>query len=330
MECDDLETIVKVIVVGNGGVGKSSLTARYCKGTFTSTYKKTIGVDFLEKTLDSGLTTGESVKLMIWDTAGQEEFDSITASYYRGAGACAIVFSSTDRASFEAVERWKQKVEAEFEGKTYPILCLVQNKADLIDTENGGSGNNAQMSAIEVESLAKRLNMRLFRTSVKLDTNVKDVFEHLATEYILRSQTPPMVSKQYEEKTSDTKSGSISSSSSTTSSSNLNNSSSTSSLSSSVSSSAAATTTTTTTTTTISSSVNKDKSLGVALSTSSTNTASGGGGVGGGLSNALLPPDVLARVNESNGLPAPAGTIRLGSSSDKSVRKKKTGLFGGC
>jgi Ras-related protein Rab-23 len=326
MECDDLETIVKVIVVGNGGVGKSSLTARYCKGTFTSTYKKTIGVDFLEKTLDSGLTTGESVKLMIWDTAGQEEFDSITASYYRGAGACAIVFSSTDRASFEAVERWKQKVEAEFEGKTYPILCLVQNKADLIDSENGGSGvsggngNNAQMSAIEVESLAKRLNMRLFRTSVKLDTNVKDVFEHLATEYILRSQAPPMVSKQSEEKTSDTKSGSISSSISISSSSNLNNSSSTSSLSSSVSSSAAATT--------ISSSINKDKSLGIAMSTPSTNTVGGGGG--GGLSNALLPPDVLARVNESNGLPAPAGTIRLGSSSEKQAKKKKTGLFGGC
>lgn len=321
MECDDLETIVKVIVVGNGGVGKSSLTARYCKGTFTSTYKKTIGVDFLEKTLDSGLTTGESVKLMIWDTAGQEEFDSITASYYRGAGACAIVFSSTDRASFEAVERWKQKVEAEFEGKTYPILCLVQNKADLIDSENGGSGgngNNAQMSAIEVESLAKRLNMRLFRTSVKLDTNVKDVFEHLATEYILRSQAPPMVSKQSEDKTSDTKSSSISSSSSTSISFNLNNSSSTSSLSSSVSSSAAATT--------ISSSINKDKSLGIAMSTPSTNTVGGGGG---GLSNALLPPDVLARVNESNGLPAPAGTIRLGSSSEKQAKKKKT-LFGGC
>jgi len=325
MECDDLETIVKVIVVGNGGVGKSSLTARYCKGTFTSTYKKTIGVDFLEKTLDSGLTTGESVKLMIWDTAGQEEFDSITASYYRGAGACAIVFSSTDRASFEAIERWKKKVEAEFEGKMYPILCLVQNKADLIDTEGGSSGSNgsvAQMSAIEVEAIAKRLNMRLFRTSVKLDQNVKDVFEYLATEYILRSQDPPMVIKQSEEKNNGTtKSGTLNSiSNSNSTSSNLNNSSNTISLSSNVSTSTAAATTTT-----MSSSVN-----GAASSTPSTNAAGGGGGGGGGLANALLPPDVLARVNESSGLPAPAGTIRLGSSSEKTVKKKKTGLFGGC
>lgn len=98
---------IKVIVVGNGGVGKSSMTARYCKGFFTDTYKKTIGVlgtlpialleaksqrsvtcccvagvDFLEKTIDMG--SSESVKLMIWDTAGQEEFDALTSSYYRG------------------------------------------------------------------------------------------------------------------------------------------------------------------------------------------------------------------------------------------------------
>ena len=93
--------------MGNGGVGKSSMTARYCKGFFTDTYKKTIGaclwrssqgaakislppphrpcrvgVDFLEKTIDMG--SAESVKLMIWDTAGQEEFDALTSSYYRG------------------------------------------------------------------------------------------------------------------------------------------------------------------------------------------------------------------------------------------------------
>ena len=82
------------------------------------------GVDFLEKTIE--LDAGESVKLMIWDTAGQEEFDALTASYYRGTGACALVFSTVDRASFEAVEKWKRKVEAEC-GKDV-VMCLVQNK----------------------------------------------------------------------------------------------------------------------------------------------------------------------------------------------------------
>lgn len=61
---------IKVIVVGNGQVGKSSMTTRYCKGYFTDTYKKTIGVDFMEKTLEVE-EQGETVKLMVWDTAGQ-------------------------------------------------------------------------------------------------------------------------------------------------------------------------------------------------------------------------------------------------------------------
>ena len=123
MDLGDLETTVKVIVVGNGGVGKSSMTARYCRGVFTSTYKKTIGVDFLEKTIP--VSELETVKLMIWDTAGQEEFDALTASYYRGTGACALVFSTVDRASFEAVEKWKRKVEEQ----CGPIvMAMVQNK----------------------------------------------------------------------------------------------------------------------------------------------------------------------------------------------------------
>lgn len=97
---------IKVIIVGNGSVGKSSMAARYCKGVFTNSYKKTIGarptalgacgfevpppsparaagVDFLEKSIELG--NGETVKLLCWDTAGQEEFDALTSSYYRGA-----------------------------------------------------------------------------------------------------------------------------------------------------------------------------------------------------------------------------------------------------
>jgi len=169
------------------------MTARYCKGVFTDTYKKTIGVDFLEKTIESGLPAGESVKLLIWDTAGQEEFDALTASYYRGAGACAIVFSSTDRASFEAVERWKRKVEAEFEGRAAPVLALVQNKADLLEAAPGAGGGAGagQMSAAEVEALAARLGLPLFLTSVKRDSNVREVFESLAVRCILRDKPAP-------------------------------------------------------------------------------------------------------------------------------------------
>lgn len=71
------------MVVGNGAVGKTSMIRRYCRGIYTDEYKKTIGVDFLEKTkyIDS---LCEDVRMMVWDTAGQEEFDTITRTYYRG------------------------------------------------------------------------------------------------------------------------------------------------------------------------------------------------------------------------------------------------------
>lgn len=167
MREDDIEFAIKVVIVGNGGVGKSSMIQRYCKGIFTKDYKKTIGVDFLERQIE---IDGEDVRIMLWDTAGQEEFDAITKAYYRGAQACVLTFSTTDRASFEAVRDWKRKVENECQ--EIPTV-IVQNKIDLID--------QAVVTADEVETLAQQLNCRLIRTSVKEDVNVASVFRYLAT-----------------------------------------------------------------------------------------------------------------------------------------------------
>ncbi|KAF4520300.1 hypothetical protein B566_EDAN004359 [Ephemera danica] len=163
---EELEVAIKVVIVGNGAVGKSSMIQRYCKGIFTRDYKKTIGVDFLERQISLG---GEEVRLMVWDTAGQEEFDAITRAYYRGAQACILAFSTTDRDSFEAVRAWKKKVEDEC-GEIPTVL--VQNKIDLAD--------HSMVDPEEAELLARSLGCRLFRVSVKEDVNVGPVFRHLA------------------------------------------------------------------------------------------------------------------------------------------------------
>ncbi|CAO1354525.1 unnamed protein product [Diamesa serratosioi] len=167
MREEELEIAIKVVIVGNGGVGKSSMIQRYCKGIYTRDYKKTIGVDFLERQID---VDGEDIRIMLWDTAGQEEFDAITKAYYRGAQACVLSFSTTDRCSFDAVKDWKKKVENEC-GEIPTIL--VQNKIDLMD--------NSVVSFEESELLARNLGCRLFRTSVKEDLNVAAVFRYLAT-----------------------------------------------------------------------------------------------------------------------------------------------------
>ena len=96
MTCDDFSTTIKCVVLGNGMVGKSTLAKLFCQGIFTDTYKKTIGVDFMEKQFEVE-ELAETVHMMIWDTAGQEEFNSLTTRYYKGAGAAVLVFSTTDR-----------------------------------------------------------------------------------------------------------------------------------------------------------------------------------------------------------------------------------------
>jgi len=167
---DDIEIAIKVLIVGNGAVGKSSMIQRYCRGTFTKSYKKTIGVDFLEKQLR---VQSEEVRLMLWDTAGQEEFDALTKSYYRGAQACVFAFSTTDRTSLLSVRKWRKKVEDEC--GDIPMV-LVQNKIDLI--------SQSQIDQLEAERLAVECNMKLYRTSVKEDLNVAVVFQHLAENYV--------------------------------------------------------------------------------------------------------------------------------------------------
>jgi len=168
----DIDTTLKVIVVGNGQVGKTSMITRFAKGIFTNEYKKTIGVDFLEKKMYLN-SIGEEVTFLLWDTAGQEEYDAITRTYYKGAGCCILAFSTTDRASFDAVESWHNKVREEC-GSI--VMVLVQNKVDLMD--------DAAMEAREVEYLAKKLRLKLYRTCVKDDLNVSEVFQYLGAEFV--------------------------------------------------------------------------------------------------------------------------------------------------
>jgi len=170
----DFDVTIKVIVVGNGQVGKTSMITRFAKGIFTNEYKKTLAVDFLEKKLYVP-GANEEITYLLWDTAGQEEYDSITRGYYKGAGAAIIAFSTTDRASFDALRQWHQKVKDEC--GEIPMV-LVQNKVDLI--------SQACMSAQEAEDIARSLRLKLYRTCVKENLNIQQVFEDVGAEFVNR------------------------------------------------------------------------------------------------------------------------------------------------
>jgi hypothetical protein len=93
---------IKVIVVGNGAVGKTSMIQRFCKGGFGNDYIKTLGVDFIEKPDYRVDSIDDAVTMNVWDTAGQEEYDAVTAQYYRGGHHASRSSPAVQRPRFGA------------------------------------------------------------------------------------------------------------------------------------------------------------------------------------------------------------------------------------
>ena len=102
----DYDHLFKLLIIGDSGVGKSSLLVRFADNTFSGNYITTIGVDFKIRTIE---INGERVKLQIWDTAGQERFRTITSTYYRGTHGVIVVYDVCSGDSFANVKRYVNK-----------------------------------------------------------------------------------------------------------------------------------------------------------------------------------------------------------------------------
>ena len=158
--------IFKVPVAGDGAVGKTSLIVRYTQGTFTDTYKMTIGTSFAVKTVDLDQVM---VKLQIWDLAGQPHFGGVRPLFYQGSTGVIYVFSVIDRASFDHLAGWLE--EAQKNAGNVPGI-LIGNKTDLPDQR--------VVSREEAESFAAQMGLRYIETSAKMDENVGDAFRQVA------------------------------------------------------------------------------------------------------------------------------------------------------
>lgn len=120
--------MLKLLLIGNSGVGKSCILMQFSENKFTNNFYNTIGVDYKVKYVECD---GQKVKLQIWDTAGQDRFKTITSSYYRGAHGIVIVYDVTDRDSFEAVKNWIGEIDKYSDEKVFKFL--VGNKSDLVE-----------------------------------------------------------------------------------------------------------------------------------------------------------------------------------------------------
>lgn len=154
----------KIVVAGDGNVGKTSLIRRYCEGKFDESRITTLGVDFQTKNVAVGEQT---VKLSIWDVAGQEKFLSFRDTFYRGAHAVALVYDVTFPVSFFNLSHWRDEIQSAV--PMVPMVC-IGNKNDLFNV----------IPADEAKGWAKSFNMPFLTTSALTGERVDEFFAGLA------------------------------------------------------------------------------------------------------------------------------------------------------
>ena len=163
---------VKIIIVGDSGVGKTNLITRFASDKFDQNSKATIGVEFIYKTLK---INKDVFKIEIWDTAGEERYKSITSAYYKGAKGAIIVYDITSEQSFDNIETWIQEVKGKASNNLQ--ILIIGNKSDL--------SKDRKVSSEQGIEKAKTLNLHLFEASALDKTNVNEAFNCLFKEMYL-------------------------------------------------------------------------------------------------------------------------------------------------
>ena len=161
---------VKICLLGDVAVGKTSIASRFCKNSFNETYVNTIGGAYQQQTIL--LDNGSKIKFHVWDTTGDERFKSMTNLYYRDAQVAIITYDITNESTFSSIDFWIQELKYKVENDNM-ILCLVGNKCDV-------SSNERKIPTSKGKSFAQENNMIFYETSAKSGEGVKDLFVTIA------------------------------------------------------------------------------------------------------------------------------------------------------
>ena len=168
---------IKIMVIGESKIGKTSLISRYCNNEFDGgAYLSTVGIDFQVKNL---VLVDKNVRVQIWDTAGQERYRNIAKNYFQSSDGFVIVYDISCAETFEKLDYWIEQIK--LNAQEYTKLVLFGNKSDLKE--------GRQIKKEEGEEYAKRNNIKFFEVSAKDGTNVSEGFEYIFKD-ILNSFSP--------------------------------------------------------------------------------------------------------------------------------------------
>jgi Ras-related protein Rab-8A len=159
--------LIKLLLIGDSGVGKSAILTRFADESFTQSFITTIGIDFKIRTIT---LDGKRIKLQIWDTAGQERFKTITTAYYRGAMGILLVYDVTSDSSFANVNQWMGAIRQHASDSVNKVL--LGNKADT----SGPLVSKRTVATARGQALAEQHGIPFFETSAKNGINIEEAF----------------------------------------------------------------------------------------------------------------------------------------------------------
>ena len=179
---DEPEITLKILLVGDSSVGKTTLLLKYVEGKFSDSHITTIGVEYKDKEIT---VDNRKINLQIWDTSGQERYRSITKNFYRNADGILFIFDVTNEESFNQLKDWL--TSSEVCDKDFKKL-IVGNKIDLKEKR--------VVNKEKMENFAEKKELKCFETSAKDNTNVNEVFEEMA-KLILSNKTDEQIKEEF-------------------------------------------------------------------------------------------------------------------------------------
>ena len=164
---NDTDIVFKILLLGDSEVGKSCFLMRYSENVFVENYITTIGLDYKLKYVK--LDSGKTVKVQLWDTAGQDKYRTIAKNYFKGSHGILLLYDITKQSSYDNIREWIHDIKEEVSEKA--IIFLIGNKIDMTDKR--------KISKEKGEELAEEYKIPFFEASAKTGENVDEVFKAL-------------------------------------------------------------------------------------------------------------------------------------------------------